>query len=137
MFALLYKASRKSRIVNVFLRFIYKCDIPAAVKIGKNVTFNHKGLGVVIHPHAVIGDNVFIEHHVCLGQRTGEDTSAPVIRKNVVIGAYAIILGGIEIGEGTVIGAGSLVLENVPAHSVYYNPRNSHISANDKKTGCY
>ncbi len=60
-----------------------------------------------------------------------------MIRKNVVIGAYAIILGGIEIGEGTVIGAGSLVLENVPAHSIYYNPRNSHISVNNKKTGCY
>lgn len=137
MFGLLYKVSRKSRIVNIFLRFVYKCDIPVAAKIGKNVTFNHKGLGIVIHPHTVIEDNVFIEHHVCFGQRTGEDASAPVIRKNVVIGAYAIILGGIEIGEGTVIGAGSLVLENVPAHSIYYNPRNHHISANNKKTGCY
>ena len=50
MFGLLYKVSRKSRIVNIFLRFVYKCDIPVTAKIGKNVTFNHKGLGVVIHP---------------------------------------------------------------------------------------
>lgn len=137
MFELLYKVSRRSRIVNKLLQIIYRCDILVAAKIGKNVTFNHRGLGVVIHPCAVIENNVFIEHHVCLGQRSGDDTSAPVIRENVVIGAYAILLGGIEVGEGTVIGAGSLVLEDVPAHSIFYNPRNAHIKANYKKVGCY
>ncbi len=35
MFGLLYKVSRKSRIVNIFLRFVYKCDIPVTAKIGK------------------------------------------------------------------------------------------------------
>ena len=57
-------------------------------------TFNHNGLGVVIHPNSQIEDSVYIEHHVCLGQRTGTDTTAPVIRKNTVIGAYSVILGG-------------------------------------------
>lgn len=104
-------------------RFIYKCEIPRSARIGRNVTFNHKGLGVVIHPNAQIEENVYIEYHVCLGQRTGNDTSAPIIRKNVVIGAYAVILGGVEVGEGSVIGACSLVLEDVPPHTIFYNSR--------------
>lgn len=48
----------------------------------------------MIHPNSQIEDNVYIEHHVCLGQRTGTDTAAPVVRKNTVIGACSVILGG-------------------------------------------
>lgn len=94
MFELLYKLSRKSAVMNKMLQLIYKCEIPRKAQIGNGVTFNHKGLGVVIHPNSKIEDNVYIEHHVCLGQRTGGDTAAPVIRKNTVIGAYSVILGG-------------------------------------------
>ena len=72
---------------------IVRC-CPRTAQIGSGVTFNHKGLGVVIHPNSQIEDNVYIEHHVCLGQRTGTDTAAPVVRKNTVIGAYSVILGG-------------------------------------------
>lgn len=94
MFELIYKVSRKSRSINKLFSIIYNCEIPRNVEIGKNVVFNHRGLGVVIHPNVVIEDNVYIEHHVCLGQRYGNDTSAPHIEENVVIGCYSIILGG-------------------------------------------
>jgi serine O-acetyltransferase len=76
------------------VQFVYKYEIPRTAQIGSGVTFNHKGLGVVIHPNSQIEDNVYIEHHVCLGQRTGTNTAAPVVRKNTVIGAYSVILGG-------------------------------------------
>lgn len=92
MFGFLFKLSRKSAVMNKLLQLIYKCEIPRAAQIGNGVTFNHKGLGVVIHPNSQIEDNVYIEHH--LGQRTGTDTAAPVVRKNTVIGAYSVILGG-------------------------------------------
>ena len=98
---------------------------------------NHKGLGVVIHPNSQIEDNVYIEHHVCLGQRTGTDTAAPVVRKNTVIGAYSVILGGVEIGEGCVIGACSLVLHAVPAHTIFYNERIEKTKENHKPIGQY
>lgn len=94
MFGFLFKLSRKSAVMNKLLQLIYKCEIPRAAQIGNGVTFNHNGLGVVIHPNSQIEDSVYIEHHVCLGQRTGTDTTAPVIRKNTVIGAYSVILGG-------------------------------------------
>ena len=94
MFEIMYKLSRKSRIINKIFQLLYKCEILKAARIGNRVTFNHNGLGVVVHPNSLIDDDVYIEHHVCLGQRTGVDTSAPVIRKNTVIGAYSVILGG-------------------------------------------
>lgn len=137
MFLLLYKLSRKSHIINKIMRLLYGCEIPYYAKIGKNVTFNHRALGVVIHPNTIIGDNVYIEHHLCLGQRTGSDSSAPVISRNVVIGAYAIILGGVTVGEGTVIGAGSLVLSDVPPNTIYYNQRIGKLKINNKPVGNY
>ena len=137
MFEFIYKLSRKNIVMNKILQIIYKCEIPYSAKIGNKVTFNHKGLGVVIHPNSQIEDNVYIEHHVCLGQRIGEDISAPIIRKNVVIGAYSVILGGVEIGEGSVIGACSLVLHDIPAHCIYYNERIERIKKNHKPIGQY
>lgn len=133
----MYKLSRKSRVINKIFQLLYKCEIPKAARIGNRVTFNHNGLGVVVHPNSLIEDDVYIEHHVCLGQRTGVDTSAPVIRKNTVIGAYSVILGGVEIGEGCVIGACSLVLHDVPAHSIFYNERTIIMKDNNKSIGKY
>ena len=58
MFEFMYKLSRKSAVMNKLLQFVYKCEIPRAAQIGNDVTFNHKGLGVVIHPNSQIEDNV-------------------------------------------------------------------------------
>lgn len=135
MFELLYKLSRKSAVMNKMLQLIYKCEIPRKTQIGHNVTFNHRGLGGVIHPNSQIEDNVHIEHHVCLGQRTANDLSAPLIRKNTVLGAYSVILGGI--GEGCVIGACSLVMHDVPAHTIFYNARTEIKRENYKSIGTY
>lgn len=81
MFEIMYKLSRKSRVANKIFKMLYKCEIPNTARIGNRVTFNHNGLGVVIHPNSQIEDDVYIEHHVCLGQRTGADTNASIIRK--------------------------------------------------------
>lgn len=137
MFSFLFKLSRRSRIFNGIFSILFGCNIPKCLKLGKNVVFNHRALGVVIHPNAIIEDNVHIEHHVCLGQKSGSSLEAPVIHKNVVIGAYAIVLGGVDIGEGSVIGAGSLVTCDIPPHSIYYNERKVIIKNNCKPIGQY
>ena len=64
---------------------------------------------------AVVEDNVSILHEVTLGG-TGKETGDrhPKVRKSVLIGAGAKILGNVEIGEGAKVGAGSVVLDNVP-----------------------
>ena len=94
MFEFMYKLSRKSVIMNKLLQFVYKCEIPRTAQIGSGVTFNHKGLGVVIHPNSQIEDNVYIEHHVCLGQRTGTDTAAPVLRHKTRVSGFSVITSG-------------------------------------------
>lgn len=99
---------------------VTKClaiDIHPAAKIGQGIMMDHAH-GVVIGETAVIEDNVSLLHNVTLGG-TGKTTGDrhPKIRTGVMIGAGAKVLGNIEIGKGARIAAGSVVLENVPAHT--------------------
>lgn len=137
VFEVLFRLSRKSRVINKLFSFLFSCEIPCSVVIGSNVSLNHRALGVIIHPNTIIGNNVYIEHHVLLGQIYGNDARAPIIEDNVVIGAYAIILGGVKIGSGSVIGAGSLILDDVLPNTVAYNPRLNSYKTNEKPKGQY
>lgn len=95
---------------------VFGVDIHPAAKIGSGVLIDH-GTGVVIGETSVIDDDVSILHEVTLGG-TGKDTGDrhPKVRRGVLIGAGAKVLGNIEIGEGAKVGAGSVVLDAVPAH---------------------
>lgn len=97
-------------------RRIYGIDIHPAAKIGKGVFIDH-GVGVVIGETAEIGDNVTIYQGVTLGG-TGKDVGKrhPTIGNDVMISAGAKVLGPVTIGAHSKIGAGSVVLKNVPAH---------------------
>ncbi len=92
-------------------------DIHPAARIGSGMMIDH-ATGVVIGETAVVEDDVSILHTVTLGG-TGKERGDrhPKVRRGVLIGAGAKILGNVEIGEGAKIGAGSVVLKNVPAHS--------------------
>lgn len=111
------KSKAFKRFIDWINRHYFSCDIPCDTQIGKNVRFGHTGLGVVINVNSVIGDNVFIQHGVTLGLTKGE-FNAPIIEKNVIIGARAILLGKIRIGEGSVIGAGAIVTKDIPSNSI-------------------
>jgi serine O-acetyltransferase len=91
-------------------------DIHPAARIGSGILIDH-GTSVVIGETAVVEDNVSMLHEVTLGG-TGKETGDrhPKIRRGVLIGAGAKILGNIEIGEGAKVGAGSVVLRDVPPH---------------------
>lgn len=95
----------------------YDVDIHPASRIGKGIMIDH-ATGVVIGETAVVEDDVSLLHGVTLGG-TGKECGDrhPKIRRGVLIGTGAKILGNIEIGEGAKIGAGSLVLEPVAAHT--------------------
>ncbi len=87
---------------------------PGAV-IGKGFFIDH-GNGVVIGETAEIGDNVTMYHGVTLGGVGKEQGKRhPTIKDNVVIGTGAKILGSFTVGEGAKIGAGTVVLKEVPA----------------------
>jgi serine O-acetyltransferase len=97
---------------------LYGVDIHPAAQIGKGIFIDH-ATGLVVGETAVIEDNVSILHGVTLGG-TGKETGKrhPTIRKNCLLGASSTVLGNIVVGEGSVIGAGSVVLHTVPAHSI-------------------
>jgi len=90
-------------------------DIHPAARIGRGIMLDH-GTGVVIGETAVIDDDVSILQGVTLGG-TGKEHGDrhPKIRRGVMIGAGATVLGNIEIGEGARVAAGSVVLRAVPA----------------------
>ena len=106
-----------AKLLRWTIRFLYSADIPSETNIGANVHFSHMGLGVVIHERAVIGDSVYIGHHVTIGGRSGYK-ELPVIKNGVMIGAGAQILGPVVIGVGVSIGANSVVLDSVPDYCV-------------------
>ncbi|AAM67622.1 serine O-acetyltransferase [Buchnera aphidicola] len=100
----------QSRISTVF-----SVDIHPAASIGSGIMLDH-ATGIVIGEGVIIENDVSIFHSVTLGG-TGSNTGKnrhPIIRKNVTIGAGAKILGNIEVGQGVKVGAGSIVLKNIP-----------------------
>lgn len=101
----LYLQSRSSEV--------FQTDINPAAKIGKGVFLDH-ATGLVVGETAVVEDDVSILHSVTLGGtgKQGGDRH-PKIRKGVLIGAGAKILGNIEIGQCSRVAAGSVVLQNV------------------------
>ena len=101
----------QSRISEVFA-----VDIHPGARIGKGILFDH-ATSVVIGETAVIEDDSSMLHEVTLGGtgKQGGDRH-PKIRRGVMIGAGAKVLGNIVVGEGAKIGAGSVVLEDVPPH---------------------
>jgi serine O-acetyltransferase len=95
---------------------VFAVDIHPAAVIGKGILLDH-ATSLVIGETAVVDDNVSLLHEVTLGG-TGKETGDrhPKVSKSVMIGAGAKILGNITIGEGAKVGAGSVVLDDVPAH---------------------
>lgn len=96
---------------------LYGCDIPRQARIDKTVEFPHHALGVVITQDAIIEENVTIQHHVTIA--ISKKGQKPIIRKGAYIGAYALIIGDVEIGENSTIGAGAVVTKSVPSNGVY------------------
>jgi serine O-acetyltransferase len=96
---------------------VFAVDIHPAARIGKGIMFDH-ATGIVIGETAVIEDMVSIMQSVTLGG-TGKEAGDrhPKVRKGVLIGAGAKILGNITVGECAKIGAGSVVIKDVPARA--------------------
>ena len=85
--------------------------------MGRGIMFDH-ATGIVIGETSVVEDNVSILQGVTLGGTGNEQGDRhPKIRSGVLISAGAKVLGNIEIGEGAKIGAGSVVLNDVAAHT--------------------
>lgn len=105
------------RWLSQFGRFLTGIEIHPGAKIGNGLFIDH-GMGVVIGETCEIGDNVTIYQGVTLGG-TGKEKGKrhPTIGNNVLIASGAKILGSMTIGDNSKIGAGSVVLQEVPPNS--------------------
>lgn len=99
-----------------YIRIVYSCDLPVRLRLGKGVILQHNGLGVVIHPDAIIGENTQIYQNVSIAGRNNRGT--PTIGKNVFIGCGACVLGGVTVGNNVSIGANAVVITDIPDNAV-------------------
>lgn len=105
------------RIVSQYARLWTQIEIHPGAEIGRRLFIDH-GSGVVIGETSIIGDDVTLYQGVTLGG-TGKEHGKrhPTVKSRVVVGGGAKILGNITVGENCRIGAGSVVLRDVPDNS--------------------
>jgi serine O-acetyltransferase len=123
------------RIVSQLNRFLTGIEIHPAAVIGEGFFIDH-GSGVVIGETAEIGDDVTIYQGVTLGG-TGKETGKrhPTLRNGVTVGAGAKVLGSITIGENAKIGAGSVVIHDVPPNSTVVGNPGRPVRERGRKVG--
>jgi serine O-acetyltransferase len=107
-----------ARWVSHVARFLTGIEIHPAARLGRGLFIDH-GMGVVIGETAEVGDNVTLLQGVTLGGTSlKREKRHPTLGDNVVVGAGAKIIGALKIGDGSRIGAGSVVVREVPPNSV-------------------
>jgi serine O-acetyltransferase len=116
-------------------RFLTGIEIHPGATIGRRFFIDH-GMGIVIGETAEIGDNVHLYQGVTLGgTSTHRIKRHPTIRSNVVIGAGAKVIGAIEVGENARVGAGSVVVTNVPPNATIVGVPGHIVAYRDESNG--
>ncbi len=112
-----HKLQFLARFLSHINRFLTGIEIHPGAQIGRRFFIDH-GAGVVIGETSEIGDDVTIYQGVVLGGVSlKKEKRHPTIGSKVVIGAGGIVLGPVNIGEGCKIGAGSVVLKDIPPYT--------------------
>ena len=104
-----------ARLISQLARFFTGIEIHPGAVLGNGILIDH-GMGVIIGETAVVGDRITIYHGTTLGG-TGNEKGIkrhPTVGNNVIIGSGAKVLGNINIGSNSQIGANSVVLNDVP-----------------------
>lgn len=120
------------RAISQLTKFLTGIEIHPGAVIGKGLFIDH-GMGVVVGETAIIGDNVTLFQGVTLGG-TGKETGKrhPTLEDNVVVGAGAKVLGDIVIGQNSYIGANAVIIRNVPPNATVVGVP-GHVTRQDGK----
>ncbi|MBS7546863.1 MULTISPECIES: serine O-acetyltransferase EpsC [Dietzia] len=106
------------RVLSQFARFLTGIEIHPGATIGRRFFIDH-GMGVVIGETAEIGDDCMIYHGVTLGGVSLKQVKRhPTLGDRVTVGAGAKILGPVEIGDDSSVGANAVVVKSAPANSI-------------------
>ena len=122
------------RLVSHLARRLTGVEIHPGAQIGRRFFIDH-GMGVVIGETSEIHDDVLMYQGVVLGGTSlAKKKRHPTLGNHVVVGAGATLLGAITMGEGTRVGAGSVVIRSVPPHSVVVGVPGRIVKSNGKET---
>lgn len=122
-----------ARFISHISRFLTGIEIHPAAKVGPGAFIDH-GMGVVIGETAEVGENVTLYQGVSLGGTSlRREKRHPTLGRNVVVGTGAAVMGAITVGEGTRVGAGSVVVKDVPPNSVVVGVPGKVISRDGKR----
>ena len=111
----------------VFIQWVMGVEIHELVKAADGLVLWH-GQGLVVAPETVLGRGVILRHNTTIGtkERDGVRSAGPVLGDRVDVGANAVIIGPVTIGEGAAVGAGAVVTHDVaPGDVVVGNPARS------------
>ena len=100
--------------------YVLSIELRPRTRIGPGLILEH-GFALVVNDQTVIGCNVHLRHCItigCVKMPDGSQGTSPVIEDNVEIGANACVIGGIRIGRNSKIGAGAVVVKDVPPNVV-------------------
>lgn len=129
IFFLLKKACLRTQGIWIFHFFLYRLYRAFNIIYGSSIAYStnfsdtpifpHNIAGIFISEKAVLGKGCTIYHNVTIGsvEKQGKKM-APIIGDNVLIGAGAIIIGGVNIGSNAKIGAGALVFHDIPENAI-------------------
>lgn len=113
-----------SKFYRIFYQFLIEwilgVDLPWDTQVGQNLKLFHCH-GLVVNHETIIGINCILRHSTTIGNKMLQDgtpSGSPKIGNNVEIGSNVVILGAITVGDHAVIGAGSVVVKDVPNRSV-------------------
>lgn len=104
----------------VIVEWFLCIELPWNTKVGKGLCLYH-GQGLVVNDGTIFGENCTLRHNTTIGNKKLSDGSfsrSPIIKDNVDIGSNVVIIGPITIGEGSIIGAGSIVIRDVEPYSI-------------------
>ncbi|SFB33766.1 serine O-acetyltransferase [Lentibacillus halodurans] len=122
-----------ARVISQISRFFTGIEIHPGAKIGRKLFIDH-GMGVVIGETCEIGDNVTLFQGVTLGG-TGKEKGKrhPTVKDHAMITTGAKVLGDITIGNSSKVGAGSVVLKDIPDHSTVVGVPGTVVVQNGEK----
>lgn len=119
-----FSRNRALKIIGLPIRLLYKIifqwilgiDIDDTTHIGFGFNVYH-GQGLIINRATIIGKNLIVRHCTTIGN-SKFGGKCPVVGNNVNIGANSVIIGDIRIGDNAIIGAGSVVVKDVPENAI-------------------
>ncbi len=104
----------------ITIEWILGIELPYKTKIGKGLVIHH-GQALIINDSVQIGNNCILRHCTTIGNKQiGIDqfSPSPIIGNNVDIGSNVCIIGPIKIGDNVKIGAGSVIVKDIPSNSI-------------------